>query len=276
MDERLSPTLQSDVMDYLGVAAAEPALALLTALVSAYTRRVPWESASRIVRYAEVPDVDQRPRGAQGFWEQALAQGTGGTCFESNWACAALLRGLGFACDLTINNMHEHVGCHTALVVHLDGQDWLVDMGYPLYVPVRIDATQTTTAASPQMGYTLTPAGPQRYTVEQQPHPKPYAFTLDTTPVDSRPYWRATCADYDSQGLFLNRVIIHKIVDERTWRFDSQEQPYCLQTFEHGTRTDHALAADPSAQLSAHFGMARSIIAKALACVGQQRAGESA
>ena len=66
---------------------------------------MPWESASRIVRRARhTESADCVLLGAE-FWESHFALGTGGTCYESNYAFFGLLRRIGFEGYLTINDM---------------------------------------------------------------------------------------------------------------------------------------------------------------------------
>ena len=118
---RLDAELVSEVLAFLGVSGGrKPDLALLDELVAAYSRHVPWESASRIEKKADVLELGARASGhaiarwPAEFWQSALERGTGGTCFESNYAFFALLVELGFAGYLTVNNMHPTTGCAIA------------------------------------------------------------------------------------------------------------------------------------------------------------------
>ncbi|MCA9956361.1 MAG: arylamine N-acetyltransferase, partial [Anaerolineales bacterium] len=125
----LDRRLTAQVLAFLKVEASRPTLPALEKLLAAYYCTVPWESIFRIVQRAEDPS----PRWPEQFWREAMTQGAGGTCFESNYAFFALLQTLGYDGYLTINNMGESIGCHTAVVIVLDGQKWLVDVGIPLY-----------------------------------------------------------------------------------------------------------------------------------------------
>jgi arylamine N-acetyltransferase len=262
MPNLLSPALTEQVLAHLGVAQAEPNLGLLERLIEGYGQRVPWESASRIARVA---GGQASPRWADEFWADALGRGTGGTCYESNWAFFALLRSLGYSGYLTINNMHESIGCHTAIVVQLAGQPWLVDVGLPIYVALPLDPQATTERASPYLAYQAQPTSAGRYRIGRSPHPKSYAFDLIDEPVDDVAYQRATAADYGPTGLFLQQVIINKLVDGAIWRFNSAEPPYQLQHFDGPVRSDYQLTGDIAAQLGAHFAIDAAVVAAALA-----------
>ena len=265
MPPLLPARLTQQILTYLGVAQAEPDLSFLDLLIEGYGQRVPWESASRIARSAQTINPPTMPRWAEEFWDDALSLGTGGTCFESNWAFFALLRSLGYTGYLTINNMHASIGCHTAIIIHLVGSAWVVDAGYPIYAAVPLDPQQATERATPFMTYQALPTSAGGYQLICAPHPKPYLFDLIDRPVDDPTYQLATTADYGQAGLFLQQVIINKLVDGALWRFNSADQPYHLQRFDGGVRTDHALEGDVAAQLSVHFAIAASVVMRALA-----------
>ncbi|HRF95512.1 MAG TPA: hypothetical protein PLZ51_09970, partial [Aggregatilineales bacterium] len=66
--------------------AQPPSLAGIDALLGAYTRTVPWESISRIARKATSARLEDAPLMPSNFWASAISYGTGGTCYESNYA----------------------------------------------------------------------------------------------------------------------------------------------------------------------------------------------
>ncbi|MBX3085837.1 MAG: arylamine N-acetyltransferase [Anaerolineae bacterium] len=233
------------ILEYLGIKAQTPSVALLYALMDGYTKRVPWESASRIARRADVTATEDCPRWPDEFWDSALEYGTGGTCFESNYAFSALLTALGFETYLTINNMGSTLGCHTACVVTLADQRWLMDAGYPVHVPLPLDPTTATEAVSPYLSYAAVPDGARRFQIERTPHPKPNCFTLIDLPVPDSDYRAATIADYGVNGLFLDTIIINKLVNGQLCRFTSAEQPFHIQRFVNGYRYDDFID-DPS------------------------------
>ncbi len=111
----------------------------LQSLVKGYTRAVPWESH--------------------------FARGTGGTCYESNYAFFGLLRRLGFEGYLTINDMGAAIGCHSAIVVALAGKKYLVDMGYPVHAVLPLLEEGATTAENTIMDYAVEPLGEGRYAI---------------------------------------------------------------------------------------------------------------
>lgn len=259
MAENLSDDMVGKILRHLGITAVPPipTLAFLDQLMAAYCRTVPWESAFRIVRRAQTADTAQCPRWPAEFWQVALDKGGGGTCFESNYAYLALLQAVGFEGYLTLNNMGDSVGCHSAIVVLLGGQKWLVDAGFPIYASLPISARGVMVRATAFMNYRVRPETNAEgcYQVEQWPSPRSNAFTLIDTPVAEAVYRAHTRADYGPDGLFLDAVLVNKVVNGRTWRFNMREKPWRLNLFVNGVRTDFELEGEPATAVARHFGL---------------------
>lgn len=251
----LPPDLTRAVMDHLGVQIAPPTLALVDKLLATYIRVVPWETAFRIVKRARTIDTAYCSRWPEEFWQDAIHLGAGGTCFETNYAFFSLLRALGYDGYLTINNRGANIAVHTAVVLQIDGQAWLVDAGMPLFAILPLNPAKTMEVTTRFLNYTVWPDGVNRYQVERAPHTRPSCYTLIDIPVMDADYRAATTADYGEKPQFLGDVIINKIVDEHLWRFTSAERPFHLQEFVDGVRHDHLIKGDPVEVLSRHFGM---------------------
>jgi arylamine N-acetyltransferase len=263
----LSEELTRDVLAYLGVAAGVPTRRLLDVLLVAYTERVPWESASRIAKRARIAKTADCPRWPEEFWREALRDGTGGTCFESNDAFFALLRTLGFDGYLTINDMHAQIGCHTAIVVLLDGEKWLADVGMPLYLPVPFGPDREEERTTPFHTYTVRPEGDDVYTVLRDRHPAPYCFTFYDRPIAADAYRAATTADYEPTGNFNDRVIITKVMGGEIWRFNGTNPPL-MESFVDGGRKVHPVGEDVAATIADRFMLDRVTVQAALDTVG--------
>ncbi len=265
----LTPELRRRVLSFLGYYPGRRGLRELNRLVHAYVRSVPWESAFRIAKHNATARIEQRPRWPEEFWTDALERGGGGTCFESNYAFAALLRTLGYDLYLTVNNMEESVGCHTASVVTLGDRRYLVDVGIPLHRAIRLNRTRPHRSVDPFHTYFSTPAADGVFTIERNHYPKRYIFTLIDRPVTDADYRAATQADYGSSGLFLDAVIIRKVIDGKVWRFNGRERPYRLESFDAHSKAHYPLSEGELApQLAAFFGMDESVLARSLAITG--------
>lgn len=260
----LSPELKRAVLDYLEVEAGTPTIAFVDNLLTAYTGKVPWESAFRIARRGQITNITDCPRWPEIFWTEAIQKGGGGTCFESNYAFFSLLQALGYEGYLTINNMGDSIGCHTAIVLNINSQCWLVDVGLPIYVALPIDADAVSRRESPFLSYAVIPDGVHRYQIERHPHPNTNCFTLIDQPVSDAVYRLATTNDYGLDGLFLDKVIVNKVINGLLWRFNSVEKPYHLESFRDGQRTDNPITGDMAETVARHFGMEVETVKAAL------------
>ncbi len=255
------------VLTFLEVDIEQPSVDFLDGLITAYTRKVPWESAFRIARRASTADTLSCPRWPSIFWCDAIERGGGGTCFESNYAFFRLLRRLNFEGYLTINNMQETIGCHTAIVLWIDGGKWLTDVGLPLFVSLPIDETAATRRESFAHEYQVVPVGPRRFNILRDRHPKPNCFTLVDEPVEDYAYRQATTCDYEPSGYFLDRVIITKVVNGVPWRFNGAERPLHLESFPGGMRVDYPIEDNVVDHLARHFAMDPLTLENAFAAV---------
>lgn len=248
---------------------SSPSIRYLDQLIQAYIRHVPWESASRIVKRRTTVETAGCPRWPAEFWTQALSHGTGGTCFENNLALYTLLAALGFEGYLTINDMLETRACHTAIIIFLNAQKYLVDAAIPLHCVLPVHPDRPTKRSTMFHNYTVRPVGANRFEIERSHHPKRNIYTLIDTPVPLAAYRSAVERDYEKTGFFLDRVILVKVIDNRLWRFNSAEKPYKLEAFTKNSRQEKLLAPEGLAHLVAkQFGIAEDIVAAALACVG--------
>jgi len=266
----LASSLTTAVLSHLNVSPTSPSIQHLNHLIGRYTETVPWETAFRIVKRHETEETAVCPRWPDEFWDDALTRGGGGTCFESNLAFFSLLLSLGYEGYLTINNMGETIGCHTAIVIQLDSAKWLVDAGLPIYQPLQVDATKDTTCTTPFLDYAVRPNGRSRYEIERAPHPNLNAFTLIDILVDTDTYRAATMADYGETGLFLDQVIINRVVNGSPYRFNSVESTTQLEHFWQGEKFVTDLEDAGGTAVARHFGMDEKTVRKALEIVNKK------
>lgn len=131
-----------------------------------------------------------------------------------------------------MNDMGDRCGCHTAIVLtNLSGGLWLADVGMPLYSPIPLNGAAH--PSNPFHRYSLKPVA-GGFEVLRDNHPTPCAFTLRDHPVSDHDYRAVVTADYGEGGLFLDRLILLKVVDRRVWRFDHGALANGLQWFEGG------------------------------------------
>jgi len=250
-----------EILKFLECPPARPGIRYLNRLIAAYTRNVPWESASRIARRAATTRLADCPRGPAEFWSEAMHSGSGGTCYESNDAFLTLLRIIGFSGYLTVNDMGEARGCHAACIIQLDGRKYLADVGYPNPVALPVDSARITRRSTWLHTYTVRPAGRFRYEIERSRHPFRNLYTLYDIPIHEAAYRKIVEQDYGENGLFLNRVVIVKMVNGLLWRFNSREVPYRLEGFGRGEKQVIEIPDEEiTQQLAGHFSMRESVL----------------
>lgn len=137
-----------DVLDALEIPREEPSPAYLERLFSRFNARVLFETASKILRNADVSDPGEKPRFPDVFWRDFLEWGTGGTCFARVAALDALLSELGFATRKALGRVEKDFD-HAALFVDVGGREWIADVGFPLpgLLPGRGGEVETEVAA---------------------------------------------------------------------------------------------------------------------------------
>mgnify|MGYP000923762104 FL=1 len=123
----------------LDVPAAEPSMDHLTSLIDAQFRTIPFENITSLSRRLDtgtglVPDLDLDQLLAN--WE---AKSGGGVCYEIVTMFHQLLLNLGYDAHLILAQISFPDG-HQALLVNLDGTDWLVDVGTasPVFRPITL------------------------------------------------------------------------------------------------------------------------------------------
>lgn len=270
--QNISDALVKDILACLGVPTKPPTLRNLNRLIHAYIRKVPWESVSRIVKRHLTLETEECPRWPEEFWREAIRNGFGGTCYESNLAFYSLLMSLRYEGYLTINDMGDSRGCHAATVLLLNGHKYLVDITIPVHAAVRIDPQKIIRRDTNFHNYTIRPVQENKYEVERSHHPNRNAFTLIDIPVSFHDYQNIVINDYKETGYFLNSVVVAKVIDDRTWRFFSDHTPYKIESFNRAGKRETIV--EPKTlphKLAELFHMPEDKISAALACISPPR-----
>ncbi len=267
-----------DILAWLGLEAAAPAPDFLSRLLLGWATHIPWESASRIARHQRPGAPADYARRPAAFFADALRLGTGGTCFESNFALRALLEALGFTSTMAFCDMESAtVEPHCALLVRLDGLTWLADAGYPIPAALPLDSDAPTSVEAPVYTYAATPVGLERWLIRRSAHRfEQVCFWVNGPPVSDDRFMARLLRDHAPDGQFLREVIIQKVEPHPTarpwqmaawaiWRY-SEGKGLIRRTA--GQEESIPLAeeeqADLPAALARRFGMDARVIAAAL------------
>jgi arylamine N-acetyltransferase len=264
----LKDTLVKKILAHLGCERKSPTLRYLNELITAYTRRVPWESVTRIIKRRLTASSANCPRWPEEFWQNAIAYGTGGTCFESSLAFFSLLTSLGYRGYLTVNDMWASRACHAAITILLKDSKYLVDVTIPVHQAVRIDPGRVTRHYTSLHTYVIRPTADDTYQVDRTAHPNRNAFTLIDRPVLEPDYREIVTRDYEETGHFLKSLVIVKVIDDKVWRFNSAEKPFKLTGFNRTEKSIILLSPYTLARVLARkFRMPEEKIAAALSYV---------
>lgn len=256
--------MTENILQHLKLQRSTPTLQYLHELMTAYCSIVPWETISKIVK-KNLSDPDTNClRLENEFWTAAFQYGTGGTCYESNWAFFCLLQNLGFDGYLTSNKIIDKCSIHSAMVIVISDKKYIVDIGYPTYAPIPFFEGAITVSDNCWIKYRSTPTSPTEYIIENFPHPKPYLYHFTDVPVSPLDYLEMAGKDYGECGLFLDRIIIRKVINKVPTRFDSEDIPYNIHTLQNGEKVKRFIKEeDLVTRLSNHFNLDRKIISQA-------------
>lgn len=135
--------LRDRVTQRLGLDARPPDdVAGLTLLYAAWCERVPFDNVRSRLYRSEGRSGPLPGAAPQGFFEDWLAGGTGGTCWAGSLALRALLDSLGFVARLATGTMipasASRTPNHGTVLVRLAGTDWLVDSSILTGVPLPL------------------------------------------------------------------------------------------------------------------------------------------
>lgn len=136
----LSDDLAERVLAKLGLGTRpSPDLEGLTTLYRAWCQEVPFDNTRKLIALL-AGDAGPLPgANATDFLEHWLAHGTGGTCWPSSNALAAVLEAAGFNARRIIASMRDLGDLnHASVKVRIDGRDWLVDSSMLLGVPLPL------------------------------------------------------------------------------------------------------------------------------------------
>ncbi|MEO8349836.1 MAG: arylamine N-acetyltransferase [Acidobacteriota bacterium] len=250
-----------DVLDALELSREEPSHRFLERLFHRFNARVPFESASKILRDADVADPAEKPRVPDVFWGDFLEKGTGGTCYARVAAFDALASNLGFSTRKALGRVEKDFD-HAAPVVETEGGGWIADVGFPLpaLVPIGGGEVETEIAAlsatETERGLLVrflsgVPDGPRRLEIFRAPVPEEEFLAR----------WRST---FRPESKFLRNVSLHRRETSRVMTFTRGE----VRIDDLHTRTRIPLTGDRPGRLAELFGIEADVLRRAFSITG--------
>jgi arylamine N-acetyltransferase len=250
-----------EVLEALELSVEEPSNRYLERLFGRFNARVPFETASKILRDADVADPAEKPRVPDVFWRDFLESGTGGTCYARVAAFDALLSGLGFATRKALGRVQSDFDS-AALFVSIGGSEWIADVGFPLpaLLPAGGGEVETEVAA---LSVAPTDRGVGvRFTSGVPEGPRRLEIFRDTVSEDDfLALWRKT---FRPESKFLTAVSVHRRDGPRVLTFARGE----VRVDDLHSRTRIPLAGDRARRLADLFGIDEAVLARAFSLVG--------
>jgi arylamine N-acetyltransferase len=261
MTDSAIPT--EDILEALELSAAAPSLTYLRALFARFNDRVPFETASKIVRDAEVGDLTAKPRLPDVFWKEHLETGAGGTCYARVAAFESLLSRLGFDCRAVLGRVLSDFD-HASLLVRAGGEDWICDVGFPLPGLLRCADSETETArgtlrvARADGGWRIrflggVPEGPRELEI----------FPAPVSPEEFSRRWRQT---FHRPSKFLESVSLLREREARAVSFAAGE----IRVDDLHSRTRIPLPSTRAEILEEHFGVDAELLEHAFTIAGDR------
>jgi hypothetical protein len=247
-----------EILESLDMSRARPGAGFLAALFARFNARVLFESASKILRNAEISEEAERPRTPEIFWAGHLRYGTGGTCFARTAAFGALLSELGFRSRRVLGRVVRR-GDHAALIVETAEGEAIVDVGFPL--PAILPA-RPGTFATPMGELSVAEAGQGLRICFREGVPEgPRSLEIFPAPVGEEPFaelWRRT---FRPSGRFLCGVRLRRDLENRVLSFSAGE----IRVDDLHSRLRLPLAETSAARLAEIFGIDAELLSRALA-----------
>jgi arylamine N-acetyltransferase len=248
------------VLEALGLERRSAELSFLRDLFGAFNRAVPFETASKIVRDADVPSPADKPRRPDVFWGDFLELGTGGTCFARAAAFERLTSALGFDPVVVLGGIMGRRN-HASLLYSLGGRTWLADVGYPLpeLLPLESAAFDTPVGS---LDFSVSGSSAVLRFVSGPEAGRVIDFSFDPVGEDElRASWERT---FSKTSMFLREVILRKPDAHRVLRFFRG----AVEVTDAHSRVRVPLARDRAARLSELFGVDSGILSRALSITG--------
>ena len=158
--------------------------------------RIPYENITKIIRRSESGGIKQARRRPEEVINEHIRWGAGGTCFSLTSALYRLARCMGLEAEYLLADRSYGQNTHSALLVRINGEQYLVDPGYLITepVPVTLSAQMKIQAGGEQL--TLIPGGTVISLFTSRAGKSVHRLTYKTAPVDACEFNKAWDASF--------------------------------------------------------------------------------
>ncbi|MDW7682061.1 MAG: arylamine N-acetyltransferase [bacterium] len=187
---------------------------------------IPYENISKIIKLSTNWESEVKLRLPDEVMEDHARFHLGGTCFSLTFLLETILRYHGYQCYPVMANMKAGPNIHCAIIVILDNQKYLIDPGYLLTSPMKLNLSQRLYRAASigvELRFNLLLNCYQLFTFTQQKTTWRYNFKDIPCPQDKfLRHWQASFTKPSMHGICLTKIetdgliYIHKKFMRRT------------------------------------------------------------
>ena len=215
MGTRTLSALHLRYLELIGVEPDVPNLETLQRLVRAHVHRIPFENISKLY-YLRAKGFRGAPP-LEMYLDGIEKHGFGGTCYTNNPHFSGLLAALGYDVRLCGADMTQP-DVHTAILIRLDGVEYLVDTGYaaPFDQPMRRDLGRDVERRLGNERWVLKPADNEGRS-EMQHHRDGrhiHGYTVKPTGRDASFFGPAIRDSFRPDATFMNKIRLVRFGDD--------------------------------------------------------------
>ncbi|MCK5146113.1 arylamine N-acetyltransferase [bacterium] len=241
----------------------------LAAILKAFSR-FPYENLSKIIKYRNRNDHHLHIRMPDEVFADFDAYGLGGTCFSLTYTLLSILGAAGFDAYPVMADMRYGPNTHCALVLRWGGEKFLLDPGYLLVNPLRLNEHRLsqiqTSISTVELDYDKITDYYHLSTIQTGERKWRYKWRDIPAPSDVfYQHWLDSFTWNGMRGLCLNKITNDRMI--------YVHRDYLRETSPTGKRSKK-IKTDYHNQIHQIFGIDAVIVEEALAAVNENLANK--
>ncbi|PWK93243.1 N-acetyltransferase [Hallerella porci] len=234
---------------------------------------VTYENLTKIIRYSQAKSADGARRLDDCYENDLDAWMGGGTCFSLTWHLYRKLLEMGYSPKLLMGDKRIEKNIHCALLLPVDGEDFLLDPGYLIFDPLKIPAAIPFQIA--QVFYPLKPNvvrldlenGVLGLFTGSLKGPLKLRFTFDIRGVSPQEFQRHWSESFDRE--MMTYPVLNKLDREKGIQYYYQKGNLLIRD-ENGSRMKKIAPENQVEKIHEIFGMDKETVERALGSLRSQ------
>ncbi len=253
-----------------GIAEACAPERLLGEVVRAFSS-LPYENLTKIIMENEAPSVESARRDPHRVLSDHFEFGSGGTCFSLTATLLHLVRALGFEAEPLLADRRYGANTHCALMVRIDNRPHLIDPGYLILQPIPMFPPEHREIVTHFNRISLVPKADgsriELFTLRERS--SSCRLTYKSSPADAGEFLKAW--DESFQWEMMTYPLLTRVQGDAQMYLRGNRMLIRSAKNERRVTIPHTCLVDSIAH---DFGIARSVIVRALSILGLERAGD--